>query len=80
MTVPTLAVLVGILVNNRQLDKLVSHTDKCFSGLDGRFGGIDRHFDTLIEVMNVRFAEQKALILRFERTMDARLRRLEEKL
>jgi len=68
---PTLAVLVGILVNNSRLSDLKSY-------MDMRFVAVDRRFDALIQVMDARFAEQKAELLRVEQVMDARLRHLEE--
>jgi hypothetical protein len=68
---PTLAVLVGILVNNSRLSDLRSY-------MDMRFVQVDRRFDALIQIMDARFAEQKAELLRVEQVMDARLRHLEE--
>ena len=61
---PTLAVLVGILVNNSRLSDLKSY-------MDGRFAALER-------VIDARFAEQKAELLRVEQVMDARLRHLED--
>jgi hypothetical protein len=61
---PTLAVLAGILVNNSRLSDLKSF-------MDGRFAALER-------VIDARFAEQKAELLRVEQVMDARLRHLEE--
>ena len=61
---PTLAVLVGILVNNARLSDLR--------------GYIDHRFDALQQILIARFAEQKAELLRVEQVMDARLRHLEE--
>jgi hypothetical protein len=61
---PTLAVLVGILVNNSRLSDLRAY--------------MDRRFDALQQVLDARFAEQKAELLRVEQVMDARLRHLEE--
>jgi hypothetical protein len=61
---PTLAVLVGILVNNARLSDL--------------HGYIDNRFDALQQILDARFAEQKAELLRVEQVMDARLRHLEE--
>src|SRR5882762_9565959 len=68
---PTLAVLVGILVNNSRLSDLKS-------SMDVRFGLVDRRFDDLNRVLDARFAEQKSELLRVEQVMDARLRHLEE--
>ena len=61
---PTLAVLVGILVNNSRLSDLRSY--------------MDRRFDTLLQLIDARFAEQKAELWHVEQVMDARLRHLEE--
>ena len=68
---PTLAVLIGILVNNSRLSDLKS-------SMDARFAFVDRRFDDLNRVLDARFAEQKAELLRVEQVMDARLRHLEE--
>ncbi|MGA2739635.1 MAG: hypothetical protein ABSG65_19625 [Bryobacteraceae bacterium] len=61
---PTLAVLVGILVNNARLSDLR--------------GYIDNRFNALQQILDARFAEQKAELLRVEQVMDARLRHLED--
>ena len=61
---PTLAVLVGILVNNSRLSDLRSYMDVWFNDLN--------------RVLDARFAEQKAELLRVEQVMDARLRHIEE--
>lgn len=68
---PTLAVLVGILVNN---SRLTDHGRR----IDELRAYIDRRFDALMQVIDARFAEQKAELLRVEQVMDARLRHLEE--
>jgi hypothetical protein len=68
---PTLAVLVGILVNNARLS---DHGKR----IDELRGYMDRRFDALQQVLDARFAEQKAELLRVEQVMDARLRHLEE--
>ena len=68
---PTLAVLVGILVNNSRLSDLRSY-------MDVRFAAVDRRFEDLNKTLDARFAEQKAELLRVEQVMDARLRHLEE--
>ena len=67
---PTLAVLVGILVNNSRLSDLKSYIDARFSEMDRRF---DLRFTGLERVIDARFAEQKAELLRVEQVMDARL-------
>lgn len=68
---PTLAVLVGILVNNARLNDYGKPVDELR-------GYMDQRFDALQQVLNARFAEQKAELLRVEQVMDARLRHLEE--
>ncbi|MBZ5626233.1 MAG: hypothetical protein LAQ69_47245 [Acidobacteriia bacterium] len=71
VSMPTLAVLVGILLNNSRLSDFKSY-------IDARFAAVDRRFDALGAVLDARFAEQKAELLRVEQVMDARLRHLEE--
>jgi hypothetical protein len=64
VSIPTLAVLIGILVNNSRLGDLRAY-------MDARFNGIDRR---LID-MEALFTEK---LLRVEQVMDARLKHLEE--
>jgi hypothetical protein len=52
--VPVLAILLGILLNQRGLERLESRVDKLetrmdqrFDAVDRRFEGIDRRFDTI---------------------------------
>ena len=63
--IPTLAVLIGILVNNSRLTDLRAH--------------IDVRFADLKETMNARFDTAKAELLRVEQVMDTRVRHIEEK-
>jgi hypothetical protein len=62
--IPTLAVLVGILVNNSRLGDLRAH--------------VDTRFDDLKSVMDARFEAAHSELIRVEQVMDARLRHLEE--
>ncbi|MGA8027144.1 MAG: hypothetical protein WB992_08350 [Bryobacteraceae bacterium] len=62
--IPTLAVLVGILINNRQIDRLEKH--------------IDVQIDSLRAEMNARFEAAHQALLRVEGVMDARLKHLED--
>jgi hypothetical protein len=73
--IPTIAVLIGILLSNRQIDALRTHFDD----------KIDTRFNALQETMNARFAAVDArfdaahqALLRVEGVLDARLNRLEE--
>jgi hypothetical protein len=61
---PTLAVLVGILVNNVRLSDMR--------------GYIDNRFDALQQILDACFAVQKAELPRGEQVMDARSRHLED--
>ena len=69
--IPTLAVLFGILTNNRQIDGLEKRVDRLETHLDGRI-------DSLREEMNARFAAAHQALLRVEGVLDARLKHLEE--
>jgi hypothetical protein len=70
---PTLAVLVGILVNNSRLSDLKSYIDMRFVAVDHRFDALDRRIDEVKETL-------RAELMRVEQVMDARLRHLEENL
>jgi len=70
--VPTLAVLIGILINNSRLSDLRSY-------MDSRFSHVDTRFDDLRAVMDARFAAAHSELIRVEQVMDARLRHLEER-
>jgi len=64
ISVPTLAVLVGVLVNNSRFTDLRAH-------MDARFGSMDKRIDDLKETL-------RAELRRVEEVLDARLRHLEE--
>jgi cell division protein FtsL len=64
VSVPTLAVLIGILVNNSRLSDTNRRIDDLRSHVDARFGG-----------MEALFTEK---LLRVEQVLDARLKHLEE--
>ena len=63
--IPTIAVLVGILINNRQIDLLRQHMDAQFNGLRGE--------------MNARFEASHQALLRVEGVLDAGLKHLEDR-
>jgi hypothetical protein len=48
---PTLAVLVGILVNNSRLSDLRSHMDARFAAVDNRFEAERRVTDTMFKMV-----------------------------
>jgi hypothetical protein len=63
--VPTLAVLVGILINNSRLSDLWSH-------MDSRFDAVNKRFDDAKDMW-------RAELHRAEEVIDARLKHLEER-
>ena len=66
MGVPTLAVLVGILINNSRLGDLRMHMDTRFQAVDQRFEAIEKVFTERLR--------------RVEEVRDARLTRIESEL
>jgi hypothetical protein len=64
VSVPTLAVLIGILVNNSRLSDTNRRVEDLRSHMDARFEG-----------MSALFTEK---LLRVEQVLDARLKHLEE--
>jgi hypothetical protein len=65
VAIPTVTVLVGILVNNRQLDQMSRH--------------MDQQITSLRNEMNARFDAACQQLLRVEGVLDARLKHLEER-
>ena len=65
ITIPTFAILVGILVNNSRLSDLRAY-------MDGRFNDVDRRLDDLKETW-------RSELRRLEEVIDARLKHLEER-
>ena len=66
ISVPTIAVLVGILINNSRLSDLRAHIDVRFADVDKRFVALEKLFDEKL--------------LRVEQVIDARLTRIEKDL
>jgi len=62
--IPTIAVLIGILINGRQIDALRSEMNVRFQALE--------------TTMTARFESAHQALLRVEGVLDSRLRRLEE--
>ncbi|MEX2301305.1 MAG: hypothetical protein WD733_10230 [Bryobacterales bacterium] len=73
ISVPTMAVLVGILINNSRLGDLRAHMDARFSEVDRRFGEVDKHLRALEKLFDEK-------LLRVEQVIDARLSSIEEDL
>jgi hypothetical protein len=74
-TIPTLAVLIGILVNNSRLSDLRSDINR-------RFDNMGRRFDDRFDEVNRRIEDTRDLLraefLRVEQVLDARVKHLEE--
>jgi hypothetical protein len=68
--IPTLAVLIGILVNNSRLSDLRTHMDQ-------RFTANDQRFADLMALMNARFDQAHSELIRVEQVLDARLKHVE---
>jgi hypothetical protein len=80
VSVPTMAVLVGILINNSRLGDLRAHMDVRFSEVDKRFVEVDRRFGEVgkhLHSLEKLFDEK---LLRVEQVLDARLTRIEKDL
>ena len=79
--VPTLAVLVGILVNNSRLSDLRSYMDWRFESMNQRLESMDKRFDEMERRSDQRFEDLKetwrAELHRVEEVLDARLKHLE---
>jgi hypothetical protein len=90
--VPTLAVLVGILVNNSRLSDLRSYMDWRFESMEKRFEVMDKRLDSMEQQSDRRFdslegrfdqrfddlkATWRAELHRVEEVLDARLKHLE---
>jgi hypothetical protein len=64
VSVPTLAVLIGILVNNARLSDLNRRIDELRADVDRRFDAMEKLFTEIL--------------FRVEQVMDARIKHLEE--
>jgi hypothetical protein len=73
VSVPTIAVLVGILINNSRLGDLRGHIDVRFGDVDQRFAEVDKRFTSLEKLFDEK-------LLRVEQVIDARLTRIERDL
>jgi len=69
---PTLAVMVGILVNNSRLSDLRAY-------MDSRFAAIDVRFSAMEKIIDARFEAAHQELLRVEGVLDARLSHLEQR-
>lgn len=70
-TIPTLAVLIGILVNNSRLSDLRTDMDRRFDGMNRRFDDMNVHISDTRDLLRAAFQ-------RVEQVLDARVKHLEE--
>lgn len=79
ISVPTLAVLFGILVNNSRLSDMSNR----FNDLNNRISDVNARIGELRVSMNQRFDDMQAMwraeLHRVEEVLDARLKHLEER-
>ncbi len=78
VTIPTLAVLVGMLVNGRQLESLKNELKADIGGLRGEMNARFQAVDARFQAVDARFDAAHQALLRVEGVLDARLRHLEE--
>ena len=69
---PTIAVLVGILINNQRLNDFARTVDVRFAHIDIRFADTNRHIDDVRDLL-------RGEMFRMEQVIDARLKHLEER-
>jgi hypothetical protein len=70
---PTVAVLVGILINNQRLNDFARTVDIRFAHIEVRLADTNRHIDDVRDLL-------RAEMYRMEQVIDARLKHLEEHL
>jgi hypothetical protein len=76
ISVPTLAVLVGILINNSRLGDVNDRLSDLRAEMNSRFDTMDRRMDQRFEDMKAMWRSE---LHRVEEVLDARLRHLEER-
>ena len=72
VSVPTLAVLIGILVNNSRLSDVNNRIADLRAYMDTRFNDVDRRLDEMKELW-------RSELHRVEEVLDVRLKHLEER-
>jgi hypothetical protein len=70
---PTVAVLIGILINNSRLSDVNLRINDVLHAMDARFTDTNRHIDDIRDTL-------RAEMFRMEQVIDARLKHLEENL
>jgi hypothetical protein len=81
--IPTIAVLIGILLNTRQNDRLEQHVDAQLasvrSELKADIGALRSEMNARFNAVDARFDAAHQALLRVEGVMDARLKHLEDR-
>ena len=79
---PTLAVLIGILVNNSRFNDFNSRLSEFRADMNRRFDDTNRRFDDRFDDLSHRITDTRDLLraefLRVEQVLDARVKHLEE--
>jgi hypothetical protein len=76
ISVPTLAVLVGILINNSRLGDVNDRLSDLRAEMNSRFDTMDRRMDQRFEDVKAMWRSE---LHRVEEVLDARLKHLEER-
>jgi hypothetical protein len=77
VSIPTLAVLIGILINNSRLNDVNSRLNAMETRSESRFAETRAHFDKRIDNLQELW---RAELRRVEDVLDARLSHLEERM
>jgi len=72
ISVPTLAVLVGILINNSRLSDVNNRISELRAEMNARFDGMNKRFNDMKDMW-------RSELRRVEEVLDARLKHLEER-
>jgi hypothetical protein len=76
ISVPTFAVLIGILINNSRLGDVNDRIGDLRAEMNSRFDAMDRRMDQRFEDMKAMWRSE---LHRVEEVLDARLKHLEER-
>lgn len=74
-TVPTLAVLVGILLNQNGINRLDGRIDR----IEGRIDRLEAKVDTLVDALSKQLSDAILILVNISNDLDKRLTRLEDK-
>lgn len=72
MGLPTLAVLIGILINSQRTDRLEKH-------MEAQIASLRSEMNARFDAVDARFEAAHQALLRVEGVIDARLKHLEDR-